>query len=171
MPVTGQRNMVAASSGGQVIVRGQGPLSDWAIDFELTGLAVSRPDHPDQQLPVGAANGHVATVTLVTTPVWPLWWLGWGPARWCDLALSDSSGRILAVLPAGGGWAETARISKRFVYPSYPAREHLPRLIPGWSRAEIEEGAAAAGVVVAERKNKSGRRIVLSLSDAYATWS
>jgi hypothetical protein len=86
-------------------------------------------------------------------------------------ALSDSAGRVLAVLPAGGGWVETARIAYRFAYPFYPSRERLPRLIPGWSRAEIQVAAATAGIVIAERKNKSGRRIVLSLSDAYATWS
>jgi hypothetical protein len=143
----------------------------WSIDFELSSLVVSRPDQPDQQLPVGSDDGHVATATLVTTPVWPVWWLGWGPARWCDLALGDSAGRVLAVLPAGGGWAETARISYRLAYPFYPSREHLPRLIPGWSRAEVQAAAATAGIVLAERRNTAGRRIVHSLSDASATWS
>jgi hypothetical protein len=141
------------------------------IESDADDLVLTAPDNTVRRLPTGTGAGQVARVSLVTTPVWPIWWLGWGPARWCDLHLTQATGQPLAVLPAGGGWVETARISRRFVYPFYPAREHLPRLIPGWSRADVEAVAASLGLVVDVHENKSGRRIVTSLSDAQATWA
>jgi hypothetical protein len=140
------------------------------IESDDNDLVLIAPDDTVRRLPTGSGSGRVARVSLVTTPVWPIWWLGWGLARWCDLHFTQTEGQPLAVLPAGGGWIETARIARRFAYPFYPSQEHLPRLIPGWSRTEIEAVAASTGFVLDERENKSRRRIVTALSNAQATW-
>lgn len=154
-----------------MIARGLGPLTGWLIEVDADDLVLTAPDDTVRRLATGSGSGQVARVCLVTTPVWPIWWLGWGPARWCDLHLTQTAGQPLAVLPAGGGWAETARTARRFAYPFYPSQEHVPRLIPGWSRAEVEAVAASSGLAVDERENRSGRRIVTSLSDVKATWA
>lgn len=171
MPIPSDVVRRAATMGGTVIAHGLGPLTGWAIEVDADDLVVTAPDNTVRRLPTGSGSGQVARISLVTTPVWPIWWLGWGPARWCDLHLSPVSGQPLAVLPAGGGWVETARIARRFAYPFYPSRERLPRLIPGWSRAEVEAVAASSGVDLDARESKTGQRIVTALSDAQATWA
>jgi len=152
-----------------VIARGLGPLTGWVIESDADDLVLTAPDNTVRRLPTGSGEGQVAILSLVTMPVWPICWLGWGPARWCDLHFTQAAGKPLAVLPVGGGWVETARISRRFAYPFYPSQEHLARLIPGWSRAEVAAVAASSGLVLDARENKSGRRIVAALSDAQAT--
>jgi hypothetical protein len=117
------------------------------------------------EMPIGAGSGMASTIEMWSERILPTWWGGY-PTRLAELRILDAAGEILARLPAGAGWFETARPSFRGLLIT-PSSERNKRLVPVWSRGDLALLCGAIGLTVTEVK-ASGTRWVSTLDDPYA---
>lgn len=124
-----------AADSPAVSVVGRVPLQNFQVTRQGDAISVLASQRTLWAGALGRATDELARLRVVRLPVWPLWWLGWGPAWVCDLVFCDSQGAALVTVPAGGGLLETARTAQRGGV--WRRTESTPRLIPGWSEHDL----------------------------------
>jgi hypothetical protein len=138
-------------------VYGLGPLSEYGLAVEAHALVAQSPSG-SARLPLGHDPGELRSIVLTRVPLWPVAWIGWGPAWVCDLRFEDPGGEALLTLPAGGGWQES--VTRVMRYGLWFGPERRRRLVAGWSRSEVEDLLRGTGVSVltTDRPPPKGRR-------------
>ena len=116
---------------------GRGPLQHFQLTRLGDAISVRASERTLWAGALGQAADKLARLSVIRLPVWPMWWLGWGPAWVCDLVLCDSQGAALVTVPAGGGLLETARVAQRGGV--LRRTESVTRLIPGWSEQDLRK--------------------------------
>ena len=144
-----------SSIGGTVTVHGLGPLSAYQLELEDHDLTVVSPSGV-AHLTIGVQPGEVCSIALARVPMWPIAWLGWGPAWVSDLRFEDFQGAALLTLPAGGGWEESATRARRYGLSFGPERRR--RLVAGWRQTEVEALVGTHGIPVKTAHGKRWRK-------------
>lgn len=156
---------------GESVARGRGPTASWVFASSERVLTYTRDGLPPVAFPVGKGPGYVSRIVAVTRSAY----LVASRSRReldqvMDLELRDSDNTTMLAIPAGSGWTDQPPEGNALSRTLWPKQTDKARLVPVWSRAEVEGVARAAGLDVdVERGPSLGA--VMSLDDPTTTGS